>query len=381
MNVAYYLALLLFCYGCLGIILIKTIFGSLYRRKKNYMVLLIISSLCFITPDLLWMIIDGNPNVTIKLNYIFNTMYFVGILIVAYIFFWYSESVQDSKIIKNKFVVLISLIPAIVLLFLLFTTQNTKLIFYVDENNEYHRGILYPMQIALTFSYPLLSVIKALINSKKKQNFSKKSEYLSLFKFILFPACGLVLQFFFPAVPYCSIGVVLGILWLYLDNIDMVNYVDALTDIYNKKALTKKLQHDISQLNANAKYYLIMLDVDKFKTINDTYGHAEGDLALMIIARVLREYCRTNFAYVARYGGDEFTILLNLKPHQTIFSFCIGLEQAIKQANIDYRRPYEIKISYGYAMYNESIKYIPDFIAAADEQLYEHKMQQRMQNK
>lgn len=380
MNTSYYIALLLFCFGCLGIILIKTIKGSLYRSKKTYIVILILSSAFFITSDLAWMIIEGNGNVPIFFNYFLNTCYFLGVQVVSYVFFWYSESIQNPMVMKHKSFWLISLIPCVILLILLFSTPSTKLIFYVDSENQYQRGILYPVQIILSFSYPLLSVIKAMFNSNKKENFTKKSDFYSLFKFILFPTVGLILQFFMPVVPYCSIGIVLGILWLYLDNIDMVNYVDALTDIYNKKALTKKLSHDLQYMTSDMKYYLIMLDVDKFKHINDYYGHAEGDLALMIIARVLRDYCRVNYAYVARYGGDEFTILLNCRPHQTIFSFCLGLEEAIKECNVEYRRPYEIRISYGYYEYNDSIKNIPDFIAAADEKLYECKNANKEKN-
>lgn len=377
MSVAYYVAILLFCYGCLGLILMKTYKGSLFRQKKVYITILIFASAFFITADLVWMCINGNMKVSPALNFTLNLLYFLGTMFVSYTFFFYSESIQESKLIKNKKFLFVASIPAIVLLFLMFTSMETKLIFYIDANNEYRRGILYPLQIIFSFGYPLVSSIKAMFKAIKKEFYFKRSDFLSLFKFLIFPAAGLTLQYFIPHVPFCSIGVTLGILWLFLENEDMIIYVDPLTDIYNKKALTKRLHHDLETLDANSRYYLFMLDIDKFKSINDTYGHVEGDLALMILAKVLKAYCNANHAFVARYGGDEFSILLNCRPHQTIFSFCMGLEEAVKQANVEYRRPYEIKVSYGYAMYEDTINNIPDFIEKADEQLYINKQHRR----
>jgi len=377
MSVAYYVAILFFCYGCLSLILLKTHKGSLFRQKKIYITILIAASAFFITADLIWMSVNGNVNVPPWVNFTLNLFYFLGTLFVSYTFFWYSESIQESKIVRNKMIVVLSAIPAIVLLVLMFTSMKTKLIFYIDENNQYTRGVLYPIQIIFSFGYPLVSSIKATFKAFKKEYYFKRSDFLSLFKFLLFPAVGLTLQYFIPHVPFCSIGVTLGILWLYLENEDMIIYVDPLTDIYNKKALTKRLHHDLESLDASSRYYLFMLDIDKFKSINDTYGHVEGDLALMILAKVLKNYCNSNHAFVARYGGDEFSILLNCRPHQTIFSFCLGLEEAVKQANVEYRRPYEIKVSYGYAMYDETINNIPDFIDKADEQLYINKQSRR----
>jgi diguanylate cyclase (GGDEF)-like protein len=86
---------------------------------------------------------------------------------------------------------------------------------------------------------------------------------------------------------------------------------DPLTDLVNRRVFEKELKRSISV----AKRYkrqsaLLMVDVNKFKAVNDTYGHVAGDKALVFIAKTLKKHTRHNDV-VARIGGDEFCIILN----------------------------------------------------------------------
>lgn len=84
--------------------------------------------------------------------------------------------------------------------------------------------------------------------------------------------------------------------------------IDMLTQINNR---TKMMQYLEGKMNSNSKYPLccIMLDVNHFKEINDTYGHLEGDYALMSIAKVLKASCSCFPCLLARFGGDEFFVV------------------------------------------------------------------------
>ncbi len=55
--------------------------------------------------------------------------------------------------------------------------------------------------------------------------------------------------------------------------------------------------------------YLLMMDADGFKQINDRYGHVEGDHALQVVATALKDVCSASGGFIARYGGDEFVVL------------------------------------------------------------------------
>lgn len=85
---------------------------------------------------------------------------------------------------------------------------------------------------------------------------------------------------------------------------------DALTGLYNRSYVIEKLDSEINRaLRHGSPMALLMLDVDHFKLINDTFGHSTGDQVLQAIGRLLRESCRV-YDVPGRYGGEEFCIVL-----------------------------------------------------------------------
>ncbi|MBU2965446.1 cache domain-containing protein [Amphritea sp. 2_MG-2023] len=90
---------------------------------------------------------------------------------------------------------------------------------------------------------------------------------------------------------------------------------DSLTDLPNRRSLSQRLQHELDVLKRHPDHQLglMFMDLDLFKTINDTYGHGVGDQVLITIARRLNEIVRVT-DMVSRVGGDEFVILLGNEP-------------------------------------------------------------------
>ena len=86
--------------------------------------------------------------------------------------------------------------------------------------------------------------------------------------------------------------------------------LDGLTGIFNRRYLEERLTEEINRCRRHGGYLgLMMIDVDHFKQINDTYGHAVGDEVLKEVAGVVQRSCR-NIDIVGRYGGDEFLVIL-----------------------------------------------------------------------
>lgn len=107
------------------------------------------------------------------------------------------------------------------------------------------------------------------------------------------------------------------------DQAEKLATVDYLTGLLNRRALLSSLDAEIGRANRNkAALGLILTDVDRFKKINDTYGHAAGDLILQEFANTLMGHCRP-YDYIGRYGGEEFVICL---PET-------NLDQAVKIAD------------------------------------------------
>lgn len=86
--------------------------------------------------------------------------------------------------------------------------------------------------------------------------------------------------------------------------------IDELTGIYNRRFMIKKIQSEIERFNRNkSRFSIIMLDIDRFKLVNDNFGHNEGDIVLKKIASLIENRIRKT-DFLCRWGGEEFIILL-----------------------------------------------------------------------
>ena len=128
-----------------------------------------------------------------------------------------------------------------------------------------------------------------------------------------FPLCILIawlLSFLGADVPVISASIMIELLCLYTGTLNQQISIDQLTQVNNRRNLLGYLNYKVR--NHEERLFLFMLDVDRFKSINDTYGHLEGDNALIRTANVLKQACRSfrKRPYIARYGGDEFIVVL-----------------------------------------------------------------------
>lgn len=154
--------------------------------------------------------------------------------------------------------------------------------------------------------------------------------------------------------------------------------LDALTGFYNKRQLEERLKQEVSSSRRQKlPLSVIMTDIDFFKSVNDTYGHAVGDLVLKTVSDVIRSQLR-EYDVAGRYGGEEFTILL---PSAAIKDACMvaeRLRKAVEKRMIDIskltpeHKNINVTISLGVYQMQEDDE-IPDLIIKADKALYEAK--------
>jgi diguanylate cyclase (GGDEF)-like protein len=93
---------------------------------------------------------------------------------------------------------------------------------------------------------------------------------------------------------------------------------DSLTGAANRRAFDAELDRAVGSAGPDDPVALVVIDVDHFKTINDTWGHAVGDLALRTVADALRDAAEDREHMVARLGGDEFAVLLRAAPYAAV---------------------------------------------------------------
>jgi len=109
--------------------------------------------------------------------------------------------------------------------------------------------------------------------------------------------------------------------------------IDGLTQIYNRKAFDKRIGDAfIKKSIKKAPFTLVMVDIDRFKKINDGYGHAVGDEVLKMVASTIKKTFRLN-DFVARYGGEEFSVMIDRIDRNYIQDVCERLRVAIESIN------------------------------------------------
>lgn len=153
--------------------------------------------------------------------------------------------------------------------------------------------------------------------------------------------------------------------------------IDPLTRAYNRRAFDEKLKHEITSMRRyEQSSSMVIIDIDHFKQVNDTYGHRTGDGVLRVLSGVMRKEIR-EVDVLARYGGEEFALLL---PHTVIdsaFEVAERIRRKVADSRFTYKgKPFVVTISAGVG----SLRADDDagsYIERVDKALYEAKRQGR----
>lgn len=157
----------------------------------------------------------------------------------------------------------------------------------------------------------------------------------------------------------------------------MANH-DALTRLPNRHAFEATMENAlIAALNESAIFSLCSIDLDRFKQINDTLGHAAGDHALQRVVMTMNQW-KTESDYIARIGGDEFIILMRDTTAHTAERRMTKLELAIENMNCAFEgRPFDLGLSYGIAQIRGAAVDADQVLRLADSRCYAYKTQKR----
>jgi diguanylate cyclase (GGDEF)-like protein len=156
-------------------------------------------------------------------------------------------------------------------------------------------------------------------------------------------------------------------------------YSDIVTGLPNRRALDERLDEEVIQARRNGSTFaVIMLDVDGFKSVNDTYGHAIGDLVLRSMFNFLATGLRSS-DFLARYGGDELTLILS---QSDTASAILVVQKILENVNhytfeLPSGDPLHLGISCGIAMFPVHANTAANLLRASDEALYRAKKQKR----
>jgi two-component system cell cycle response regulator len=147
---------------------------------------------------------------------------------------------------------------------------------------------------------------------------------------------------------------------------------DGLTGIHNKRFFQESLEKEFAYcIRHRQPLALLMMDIDHFKQVNDTHGHPAGDHVLLQLAKKLTDATRTEDV-LARFGGEEFVLLLRECPHTRALNIAERLRRTAEKLDLSFNHQgFHITMSVGVATLGENNFMAPDeLVEAADKALY-----------
>lgn len=247
----------------------------------------------------------------------------------------------------------------------------TGWIFSIDMDAIYHRGPWYPLQIFGCYLYYVLAV-GICIFGYFRGSVVEKDLSLRLFLYALIPIIGGVLQIIDGNFPFTVATITLSVFFTFISMQGQRISTDAMTSLNNKFRISQYVESRIKNAH-HRPFTLYMMDVNRFKMINDTHGHVAGDHALIVVAESIKALADAFDGFAGRYGGDEFVIMLDQDQSDDPIALEETLNASIaKNANLA-KLPFDVTISVGRTLCDDPKDTIEDVFRRADAQLYERK--------
>ena len=206
-------------------------------------------------------------------------------------------AIFDNSVLKTYKLVLL---PSLVNLVAVVLSPWFRLIFYVDVNNRYLRGNYFFIFVAVYIVNILFLLISTL-------HIIKKYQYPNIWQMIalsFFTVVGTSIQLLNPSIYSSCHSITLSLFLYFLLMSEFDNSFDTLTGLYNRAIFDKAAKLMTSQKALS----VIVLDINDFKCINDTYGHDYGDAVIKAVATIIRESFDKHCTCY-RIGGDEFSVI------------------------------------------------------------------------
>ncbi|HOV14977.1 MAG TPA: PAS domain S-box protein [Spirochaetota bacterium] len=163
-----------------------------------------------------------------------------------------------------------------------------------------------------------------------------------------------------------------------LEKLENLSLIDELTGLYNRRGFITLAQQQLKLVNRTKRKMLVLfIDMDNMKSINDIYGHLEGDKAIVEISNALKKSFRDS-DIIARIGGDEFVVLAMADLDFDDNFFINKINEAVQNVNNSNKNIFKLGVSIGKSCYNpDKPRTIEELIETADESMYSKKKEKK----
>lgn len=354
-----------------GIILMLTMLcGNMWKlehkdKKTVTLLVLSLSALLYCCSDLIANNQDGRPGLAARIvMYASNSfMFFIGILSGYCLILFLQEQLNCRISKRHNFCIRGCCIGTALLLLL---NIPTGCIFFINGEHCYERGPLFWLFVVIQIGY----ICDCFLIYHHIRN---KGGVLKVFPAIVYMGpvlLGILFQEILELAPVLGASATITVTGLVIYIQKERLFRDELTGLYNRFYMDY-LKTNLKKGN-RGKFYVLMLDINGFKSINDTYGHQAGDSVLKQSAKLLQNVVGS-LGTIVRYAGDEFVIFLNTDSVSESEECICRLRSEFVNYNRSSQKPFEIHVAIGsyYADLREET--VEDIMNIADKKMYEDK--------
>ena len=296
------------------------------------------------------------------LNYALNTYLFSANMLLPFFLLVYVDLSLYGKLNRIWKKYKIHIIIGALMVLVNVVNYFVPISYVITAGNVYERRpFSYAYYVVIVFY--LVSIFFVLQNYKK-QNGARA--FINFWMFLVPVITGTGLQFLIYGLSLAWLSSSVGLVGLFMMQQNELAYIDPLVKTYNRQYLDHILASWISK---GRSFTGIMLDIDRFKDINDNFGHSEGDKALKTLTDILRQSC-ANDERLFRFAGDEFIVLKLTTSPNGLDGFIAEVNKRIAEFNAQ-AHPYRFSLSYGTAYF--VCGSADTFLKQMDERMYQMK--------
>jgi len=375
-NVSRYFQIDLIIILAMFILFINAVQSLPFSRSSSIIKRQILLLSILVVCDYTGWVLDGNPaGYAITLSWTADIVYFFLTVTVGGMWMLYTfNEAYDDEVFLDKVSKCAVGLPVAVSAVIDISSYWSHLVFYIDDQGNYIRGELFLAQYLISFVYLLAASAISYKAMKKEKNVEKRNRFQLLTLFPLIPIFGAVIQNYVNGVltlwPMTAVGFLIVYINIQHEQISM----DALTGLNNRRRFNQFFKDKFTDGRNSRNYYLIMIDVDEFKSINDNYGHISGDQILRMISSWFKAEFGKKTSFIARFGGDEFAIILQCRQDEEAYEMLEALNSTEGRVYKTGETTLRVTLSAGGAWFDEPAEQTPEaLLALADARMYDVK--------
>ena len=359
------------CVLIFGIMLMHDYMKATRQEKQIRFDYALIAHILYFISDCFWAaIISGHMQRT-RLNVAaFNYANLVLLGAITYEWFMFTAAAEDMPLRKSKIGRWLIRLPILLMAVLMAVLYAVNPEYWISED-----GTVNIVYYILLVAAPVLYMVGSSLYSLRQAKKAKNPENQRLYRLIgIIPLLVLItglVQILMLQAPLFCFGCTILMLFFYIESMDDQISIDPLTKLNNRGQLFRYISQGNYRVEGR-KTYVVMIDINDFKVINDTYGHAEGDRALVMVADALKSAVdATRIAtFLGRFGGDEFTLVVHAERPEEVDSLAYLIRRKLNEKTEAMGAPYHISLGVGYDELRPVDDAFQDCMRRADEKLY-----------